>query len=466
METNQNHPHKYLILQFDEDDYYVPCPNREYWERLYNSIPDTSDFRGMHGSDTPEGRELTSNLSQEIFGRDLYAIMDNKELPPWNYKKFCDHILTIFGDSHISVGDTIAMLVVDKTVVGTTKNAKLIANQYTLTSKYLYPIPWVRVTDNDVNKMVTDIRKWMNNLPREVHTAWNIDSYYEHLTRLFGEVLIARDTTESSDPQFGKLTHDNIVLMRENFPVIVANQAHIRVARGTWTPWNQATSLAIQRATEYVTSLVNEMQGVPNEPEKPKPLAKGEWNFLDFLDYVKATETRCQIIIDKPRLTVYIAQKKHSAYKIVLGNATHFWDLKCIWIPWTEVTPEMVMKTLEYTHKQLETHNKNLVAELSKAMAPEKVTEPLTMVLGKKKECPFIMATYAEVMEWLAKGNGIARVQIASDSAVVSTILSCGESDLDLPINSSNLTNTMVRRFGDKEWHYPTYDYLKIDPRG
>lgn len=211
---------------------------------------------------------------------------------------------------------------------------------------------------------------------------------------------------------------------------------------------------------------VFKMKGVPNEPEKPKPLAKGEWNFLDFLDYVKATETRYKIIIDKPRLTVYIAQKEHSAYKIVLGNATHFWDLKCTGIPWTEVTPEMVTKTLEYTHKQLETHNKNLVVELSKAMAPEKVTEPLTMVLGKKKECPFIMATYAEVMEWLAKGNGIARVQIASDSVVVSTILSCGESDLDLPINSSNLTNTMVRRFGDKEWHYPTYDYLKINPRG
>lgn len=80
METNQ--PHKYLVIQFDDDDFYVPCPNLEYWQRLYNSIPNTPDFRGMHGSDTPEGRELTSSLSNEIFGRDLYAIMENKELPP------------------------------------------------------------------------------------------------------------------------------------------------------------------------------------------------------------------------------------------------------------------------------------------------------------------------------------------------------------------------------------------------
>ena len=464
METNQ--PHKYLVIQFDDDDFYVPCPNLEYWQRLYNSIPNTPDFRGMHGSDTPEGRELTSSLSNEIFGRDLYAIMDNKELPPWNYQKFCDHILTIFGDDHISVGDTVATLVVDKTVVGTTKNTKVVATQYTLTNKFLNPIPWVRVSDYDVKQMVTAIRKWIDNIPMELYTTWDIDSYYDHLNRLFGEILIARDTTETTDPQFEKFTHDNIVLMRENFPVIVANSTHVLISRGTWLPWNMANSEKIQKATEYVTSIVNEMKGVPNEPEKPKPLAKGEWNFLDFLDYVKAYVTNCKIIVDKPRLTVYIAQKEYSAFKLVLGNATHLCNPNGVWIPWMEVTPEIIAKTLEYAREWLETHYNSLIAELSQAMTPEKVTEPLTMVLGKKKECPFTMATYAEVMEWLAKGNGIARVQIASDSAVVSPIISCGENDLDSPINSSNLTNTMVRRFGDKEWHYPTYDYLKITPKG
>lgn len=50
---------KYLIIQTDEDDFYVECNDKATYGKIYASIPQTNSLRCIHGSDVPEGRELT-----------------------------------------------------------------------------------------------------------------------------------------------------------------------------------------------------------------------------------------------------------------------------------------------------------------------------------------------------------------------------------------------------------------------
>jgi len=58
--------------------------------------------------------------------------------------------------------------------------------------------------------------------------------------------------------------------------------------------------------------------------------------------------------------------------------------------------------------------------------------------------------TNIELMEWLAKGNGIAKNE--NSSLCLDTIGTCSEDKFNEPIREQ------IR--GDAEWHIPTREYL------
>lgn len=71
--------------------------------------------------------------------------------------------------------------------------------------------------------------------------------------------------------------------------------------------------------------------------------------------------------------------------------------------------------------------------------------------------CPGQDITNAMLLEWLARGNGIAKFKT---SGMVTTLLgvSVSEECLDRPINK----DVVIRKFREKEWHVPTKEYMEI----
>ena len=62
--------------------------------------------------------------------------------------------------------------------------------------------------------------------------------------------------------------------------------------------------------------------------------------------------------------------------------------------------------------------------------------------------------TNIELMEWLAKGNGIAKNE--NSSLCLDTIGTCSEDKFNEPIREQ----IRIRKWGDAEWHIPTREYL------
>lgn len=66
------------------------------------------------------------------------------------------------------------------------------------------------------------------------------------------------------------------------------------------------------------------------------------------------------------------------------------------------------------------------------------------------------MITNIQLMEWLAKGNGIAKN--AGGSQCIPYFGSCSEDILDKPIREA----IQIRKWNDTEWHIPTKEYMGI----
>ena len=62
--------------------------------------------------------------------------------------------------------------------------------------------------------------------------------------------------------------------------------------------------------------------------------------------------------------------------------------------------------------------------------------------------------TNIELMEWLAKGYGIATR--GNGGICLDTVGQCPVDKLDAPI----LDSIRIRKFGDSEWHVPTPEYM------
>lgn len=65
--------------------------------------------------------------------------------------------------------------------------------------------------------------------------------------------------------------------------------------------------------------------------------------------------------------------------------------------------------------------------------------------------------TNIQLMEWLAKGNGIAKNEGGSQCLPHSG--SCSEDMLDKPIREQ----IRIRKWDDAEWHIPTKEYMGIE---
>lgn len=71
------------------------------------------------------------------------------------------------------------------------------------------------------------------------------------------------------------------------------------------------------------------------------------------------------------------------------------------------------------------------------------------------------VATFGQVMEWLAKGNGFVRIVNRNyKGSTVSYTIECGEEELNDYITSDPKTRVWLRRFDEKEWHDPTLAYM------
>lgn len=247
---------KYLIIQTDWDDYYVECPTEQFFERLCACVPHTSEFRGWHGSNEKEGRELGHKGSVEIFGRDIIAIAEGTEKAPWNPERFKEQLKLSIGEEYVYGGTANVVITTSKVLQPfelTPENSIILGmtNLMFFANDYQHPVPWLRATDNDVFKVIRSAKKWL-----EKHLPWNIDGYYKHLLAIFQEdPRIIRDTTETTDPLYHKDIHDRIVLDVPDHP-IVADTNRVQTGISTFVTWGGATNELIDKATNYVQSLL------------------------------------------------------------------------------------------------------------------------------------------------------------------------------------------------------------------
>ena len=71
------------------------------------------------------------------------------------------------------------------------------------------------------------------------------------------------------------------------------------------------------------------------------------------------------------------------------------------------------------------------------------------------------LLTNRELAEWLAKGNGEWKLEPSYSGIVYTTYKYLEyEADFSITLNRYN-QRIVVRRFGEKEWHSPTRDYIK-----
>lgn len=258
-------PEKYLycIIQTDDDDFYVKCNETATYSEIYKNIPRTNELRCIHGSDVPEGRELTPGISRELFGHDIVAVANNTAAPPWNYEKFKQHVKTIFNPENLEDCDTTLYICVDKKLIHkrTTENCAIIATQYSLFGCGVIGdniTPWNRVVDSDVNFATRCAVRWLDKANANV---WNIDKYYARLVSLFGDNLIVRDKTESPDPNFANQVHDCIrVMCSKHEGLIVADEDLVLLTQGTYCPWCRVNAEQIEHATQHVGKLFTEKE--------------------------------------------------------------------------------------------------------------------------------------------------------------------------------------------------------------
>lgn len=247
---------KYLIIQTIWNDYYVECPTEKFYERLCSCVPHTTEFCGWHGSNEKEGRELGHKGSIEIFGRDIIAIAEGTEKAPWNPERFKEQLKKSIGDEYVYSGTANVVVTTNKSLQPfelTPENSIILGmtNLMFFANGYKHPIPWLRATNNDVFKVIRSAKEWL-----ETHRPWNIEGYYKHLLVIFQEdPRIIRDTTETTDPLYHKDIHDRIVLDIPDHP-IVADTNRVQTGINTFVSWSGATNEMIDKATNYVQSLL------------------------------------------------------------------------------------------------------------------------------------------------------------------------------------------------------------------
>lgn len=66
------------------------------------------------------------------------------------------------------------------------------------------------------------------------------------------------------------------------------------------------------------------------------------------------------------------------------------------------------------------------------------------------------MVTNIQLMEWLARGNGIAKNE--GSGIVLPYLGQCPESMLNEPIRDA----IRIRKWNDTEWHIPTKEYMGV----
>lgn len=249
--------YKYLIIQTDTEDYYVECPNKKFYERLCSCVPHTSEFRGWHDSNDTEGSiELGHQGAIEIFGRDIIAIAEGTEKAPWNPERFKEQLEKSIGEEYVYSETTNVVVTTNKSMQPfelTLENSIILgmSNLMFFANGYQHPIPWLRATDNDVFNVIRSAKEWL-----EIHRSWTIEGYYKHLLAIFQEdPRIIRDTTETTDPLYHKDIHDRIVLDVPDHP-IVADTNRVQTGINTFVSWGRATNELIDKATNYVQSLL------------------------------------------------------------------------------------------------------------------------------------------------------------------------------------------------------------------
>ena len=159
---------RYLVIQTDVDDYYVECPTQEFFDRLCKCVPHTSEFRSWHSSDTPEGTELNSKGSMEIFGRDIISIAKGSAEAPWNADKFRERLKKSVGSEYVCSGTANVILTTQKSLQPherTPENSIIVGmtNCAFFANDYQNPIPWIRMTDGEANKIIQSAVKWLKN---------------------------------------------------------------------------------------------------------------------------------------------------------------------------------------------------------------------------------------------------------------------------------------------------------------
>ena len=263
--------------------------------------------------------------------------------------------------------------------------------------------------------------------------AWNIDLYYQRLVSIFGDIRIVRDKTETTDENCQDLTHDRILLTGGASPIkalLLANETHVLVRQGTYQTWERLTDDNVNHAEEFIRNLIGKNGQLS---EKYVGLEDKKWNLLDFYDY--ARNLGYPVTLDKFNLEVFMHEKGTTAIK--LGHSTHLISRRGanggVQEPWKDVTTSMVNETLTSVKMSLDIQTLQNMD----------------------------VATYGQVMEWLAKGNGLLKMFRRNYmSSSVSCAMECEEKELDDYITSEPNTKVSLRRFGDKEWHDPTLAYM------
>lgn len=263
--------------------------------------------------------------------------------------------------------------------------------------------------------------------------AWNIDLYYQRLESIFGDIRIVRDKTETTDENCQDLTHDRILLTGGDSPIkalLLANEKHVLVGQGVYQTWERLTDDNVNHAEKFIRNLIGMDEKLF---ETYVGMEDKKWNLLDFYDY--ASRLGYNVTLDRYNLEVFMHEKGTTAIK--LGHSTHLISRKSvnggIQVPWKDVTTSMVNVTLTFVKMSLD-----------------------TQILQNMD-----VATYGQVMEWLAKGNGIIKVFYRyREASAVSCTIECEEQELNDYITSDPKTRVWLRRFDEKEWHDPTLAYM------
>lgn len=238
---------KYLIVQTDDEDFYVKCPSKDFWNDLYGCVPITNEICCVHGSEVPEGRELTPGISRELFNRDVVAVANGTEQAPWNLEVFKERIKeSISPDNLYDCGDTL--------YVQATKNPEtkvIIATKYNLFCGHFFMdciVSWKQVMDSNVNFAIRTAKQWIE---ENDAGAWDIDRYYCRLLTVFSNNAVVRD--ENVPHPYKNVFHDYVKIKCANGEeFVVADEDRVVISNGTYCPWSLVTTKQIKRSVEHI----------------------------------------------------------------------------------------------------------------------------------------------------------------------------------------------------------------------